>query len=438
MTIFRFEPMTNPDSEKPAPIRINRERGRDWLPKEPVIIDRELHADMVHDRAEGMKGVGSGMKTGLATTALLSAWLNFVVVKENFSADMYARHKPLSGVSGEIYQNKALKDLVKDTAQDVCRVVHTSEFFARFFVLNEDGTKSLNTGAALMPLGMQISEKCKRLMTVEVTLPSEFSRKFVNIKSLTPEQEKIIIDELVKLLQERMSDEIIMRRSWEALETYAVNTGKYFNTQTGKINFDLNDTEVQSIQMAGMASDEAEIAGGARSIGRADVENARLAQQRLDDVYTLARQAFEQAGISRKAIESIKLESLERVLNDGEVAQLGEIADSIFGTNARQNYEKVFELIKAFNANDPRVLSYFSTHKAEADLFKSFVSGQRGVKIKLEVEGEYSRNNVYELLTPLPLLVLLALLYNLLTLKKRMRYADEFERLLRKRDVQVD
>ncbi len=429
--------MTDSGPEK-QPVRIERRTAGNWLPNEPIVVDAELYGDLISDRGQGMQGVGSGIKTGLYATALLSAWLNFVVAKDDFSTDKYSAHKPLSGLSDTVYKNRALKDLVKYTAADVCRTIHTPEFFTRFFILNEDGTKSLNTGAILAPLGAQIAERCKRLMVVEVTLPSEFSRKFANIKSLTPEQEKIVIDELVRLLQERISDEVIMQRSWEALEIYALNSGRYFNPETGKIRFDLGKTEVQRIQMKGMASDEAEIAGGARSIGKPDAENARLAQQRLDDVYKIAKEAFEEVGVGREALQNIKLESLEKVLNDGEIGELGKIFDAISGPNARPNHEKVFELIKAFNASDSKVLSYFESHKAEAEVFKSLVSGQRGVKARLEMEGEYNRNHVYELLTPLPLLVVLSLLYNLLTLRKRKRYFEEFERLVHKVDVEVD
>lgn len=429
--------MTNPKEPKP-PTRITREIGRAWLPKGPVVIESEdLWGDMLHDRAQGMKGSPSGIKTGLITTALLSAWLNFVPVKENFNQHMYGQ-RPLTGVSSAIYENKALQKLVEDTYVDVCQTIHKPEFFARFFKYNEDGTKSFNYSSILVPLGFSISERCKRQMFIEVNLPSEFSRKFANVKSLTPEQEKTILDEMVRLLKERMSDQVIMQNSWEALQIYGLNSGKYFDEVIGKIRFDLNDTKVKGIEMAGMASDEAEISGGPKSVGKSDKENEELARQRLDDVYKVAKQAFEQSGIGREVIENIKLSSIERVLQTGEIGQLGQISEGIFGISGKPNYEKVFELIKAFNANDPRVLIYFSKHKAEESLFKSLVSGQRGVKMKFEIEGDFNKRHVYELMTPLPLLVLLALLYNLMTLKKRNRYMEEFDRLAFLRDVVVE
>ncbi len=432
-----FHDMANLKEPKP-PVRITREVGRKWLPKEPITIQGEdLYVDMIYDRAQGMKGVPSGVKTGIITTALLSAWLNFVPVKENYNEHMYGQ-RPLTGVSSAIYENQALKKLVEDTYEDVCQTIHKPEFFARFFKYNEDGTKSFNYGSVLVPLGFSISERCKRQMFIEVALPSEFSRKFANIKSLTPEQEKTILDEMVRLLKERMSDQIIMQRSWEALEIYGLNSGKYFDEATGKIRFDLNDTRVKGIEMTGLASNEDEKFAGPKSIGNSSPDNEKLAKQRLDDVYKIAKQAFEQAGIGREAIENIKLSSLERVLDTAEVGQLGQISESIFGVSSKPNYEKVFELIKYFNANDPRVLTYFSTHKAEENLFKSLVSGQRGVKMKFEIEGDFNKNHVYELLTPLPLLVILALLYNLLTLKKRNRYAEEFDRLRLQKDITIE
>lgn len=442
--------MPNPKEPKP-PVRITREIARRWLPRQPVVIESEdLYLDMLHDRAEGMRGSPSGIKTGLVMTALLSAWLNFVPPRETYDEHMYGQ-RPLTGVTSAIYENQALKKLVEDTYEDVCETIHSHYFFnqlyTRFFKYNEDGTKSFNPGSIFIPLGVTFSEKCKRKMFVEIVLPSEFSRplvdgKFVNIKSLTPEQEKIILDEIVRLLKERMSDQIIMRQSWEALQIYGLNSGKYFDKATGKIRFDLNDTIVKGIEMTGMSSNEAEISGGARSIGKPNLENAQLARQRLDDVYKIARVAFEQAGIERGVIENIQLESLERVLNTGEITQLGQIAEEVFknipGFADKQNYEKVFELIKAFNSNDSRVVTYFSSHKAEENLFKSRVSGQRGVKMKFKIEGHSNRNYVYELLTPLPLLVILALLYNLMTLKKINRYAEEFDRLTLQKDIIIE
>lgn len=430
--------MHNPITGAPkAPTRIIRENGRAWLPEDQIILDRPLYKDLLIDRSDRMQGSPSRLKSGLVATGLLTLWLNGVAVKERFSDDMYRSHKPLVGLSDQVSENKALKDLVKDVAGDVCHTIRTPEFMGRFFKIEKDGTKSLNLGAVLAPLSAGIIEKCKRLMVVEVTLPSEFSRKFANIKSLTPEQEVIIIDELVKLLKEKMSDRIVIQNSWDALEIYAVNSGKYFDLKTGKISFNLNEPSVRALEMTGQASDEAEISGGAKSIGRQDRENTDLAKQRLDDVYRVAKIAFERAGISRDVIENIKLDSLEKVLNVGEVAELGKIADKIFPPNTKQNYEKVFELIKAFNANDQRVTAYFIEHKAEENLFKSLVSGQRGVKLKLEMDADFDVNHIYTLITPIPLLLALSLLYNLLTIKKRRRYAKEFERLVRLDNVVI-
>jgi hypothetical protein len=66
--------MANPNEPKP-PVRITRDTARAWLPEEPIVIESEdLYRDMLHDRAQGMRGSPSGIKTGLITTALLSAW----------------------------------------------------------------------------------------------------------------------------------------------------------------------------------------------------------------------------------------------------------------------------------------------------------------------------------------------------------------------------
>jgi hypothetical protein len=152
-------------------------------------------------RIENSGGISpSGVtKATLWTGAALTAWINWVVVKDNFNDYMYSNTSPLYGISRSVSENKATKDLVETITKDVCREIHSTDFFSRFFEIYRDSNgnilKKINSGSVLIPLGIETNQKCSRKMTVEVILPSAFSRRFANIKSLTPEDENIIIEE---------------------------------------------------------------------------------------------------------------------------------------------------------------------------------------------------------------------------------------------------
>jgi hypothetical protein len=381
------------------------------------------------------------IKNTFLTGVALTAWLNWGIDRrETWDNDINnLKHSDLSSPES-LFKGDKTKDLVKSVSEDVCKEIHSWDFFTRFFYTDEKGDRKFNWGVTTVPLGFEVAKKCGKVMDIQVILPSDFMPDFRNKKTLSEEDEMKIVNALANLFNQKISDEVVMQAVWEgssgAMDVYVTNK-KRIDPKTGRIIFNLNNLKVLSLKMQGLASDEAAVGGNEKSIGSKDLQNERLAKERLDAVYETFKKEFGKVGLYKELLEHIDISSLEKVLNTSEVTNLAKIYDLVFPGNNFDVAKKVFELIRGHNSNDRQIIDFLNRkeNREYYNLFQHLIVYNRGVKVSMKVEGEYTQTQTYHVV--IPLFFVLVLLFNLPGKKRRIREAKELDRLINFEGVEV-
>ena len=363
---------------------------------------------LLFSRAEGtVKKLKLALLSSLALTAAL-----------NIGEESRSGNESAGGTLEKAMGETNSETLLKNTQEEVCALMD-GDFMQRFTTLDEHGDEGFNAGAFVVPFAVSVTESCKTKVDVEIHIPYHFARTFKEIVAKNPEARQEMIERLAKLIQEQVSNQLVIRGVAGVTDTTLVWNKEHNAVYQGKPQVDLGALDVSDLTLTGLASAEAErdnysgvmsAPQGPDSLTGPNSANIDLAGKRRDELMPLLLPALERAGISSGAIENIKSVSFEKDLIEADVEKLAQMSRDILGetlTSSSNNYEAAFQLVKEYNHDNPTVVEALEKNPEYKTTMESLFDANRGVNVELVASVQNEKETVYPIAVLLPLLLLL-------------------------------
>lgn len=259
-----------------------------------------------------------------------------------------------------------------------------------FIEKGEDGEMRFNPWSILSPVQLDVAWKRLQKGTDTVTIPYEYARAFDTAKPLNPEDyakaEAYLRQQLERIFAERLiafdMSERVYRRD-HAPES-------------------LSQMKIQSIKFLGAASPEAEKYGPSSiEPGHVEPENLELAEMRAMVGRDITIKQLSDMGVDKealdKALTNMSVESQELQFSAEELRELATLAVEYKGVD---EVEKIDALISAYNKGQIK-------DAAITQRLDEIVAKKRMVQVEIVYENDAKS----VLIIPLPLLLLLGLLW---------------------------
>ncbi|MEK7600516.1 MAG: hypothetical protein AAB463_00965 [Patescibacteria group bacterium] len=255
-----------------------------------------------------------------------------------------------------------------------------------FFYKDDKGETRFNPWSLIAPFQIEVSRDIKEEMERTAHLPYEYSRGFDTATSVDPEGQERLVQYVDQEVEKQLAD--VLYGFARSKEVYGLH-----HEQPG-----LQDVRITRIAVTGLASPEGPEHKGANTLEQEaiDQENIALGELRASHALEAMREGFARKGISADQLEAaaMQVQGEELQFSESEQAELAELAKD---ENGVDSLEKIFNLIRKYNNNEPL------EHKGRLD---EILSSKRGVKITVSYEGDKSET----LIIPVPLLLFIPLL----------------------------
>lgn len=326
--------------------------------------------------------------------------------------------------SSKIKDKNRLEDALKSTSIEVFADNIESalkdidfNFMHRFMSLDKDGNEVFNPGAFIIPFAIEVSSGDKITTGVQVKIPYEFARTFKEVAEYDLGARDEMLKKLADLIKEKISDSLIIYGIGGVTDTkgvYVYDREKNILSKGVVPVIDLvnhHALQIENIKISGGASAEAKRSvenSGPESLTGVNIENIRLAENRLGDSYGYIVEALKKTGVSDEQIKNIKSFSVEHDLSDSECAELAQISHKVLGaTISGSDQEAAYILIQELNGGNTQVIKAVNNNPEYSKKIKDYITSQREVSLKFTIDGESKDSSVFNIALPLPLLLLL-------------------------------
>lgn len=317
----------------------------------------------------------------------------------------------------------------RQVREEVCRVVG-ADFMHRFVMKNADGKEVFNPGAVILPFAVDLAQDCKARVDVELHIPYHFARTFKEVVAKSPEQREALIQRLSDFISDEVRNLVVIRGIAGVTDTRMVYDSKS-NSLLTTPRLDFGNMDISDIEITGLSSAEAESSvsnAGPDSLRGENVENVMLNEARAEDMIRPLKEALSLANVDPRVLESIKVTGYERNLISEEITELAVISKDVLGIDLKAtDDEYAFELIKELNANNSEVRTKVNENAEYAGTVKRLIDDARGVEVSFTADTERQKNEVFNVLLPLPALLMLLAWVRLRSGGVDYKYVDKTE-----------
>lgn len=265
------------------------------------------------------------------------------------------------------------------------------DVYDRFTVL-ENGELKDNYWALLAPIQVDASITKEVQGIAKADVPYLYARNFDLAKATNPEDQKKIVTYIEQQLKKELVDAVTYL-------DFSDNTEKVYKARNESTTTHLNNLQIKSIKITGLASPEGPETKGSKSLlqGNVDQENISLAEKRAATIDPLVREALKNMGINENLIADIG--GLEVQFSDEELQSLGNLASEFAPKNLSEQ-DAMFWITKEYNEGN------FKNNPEVQQQLNGIFASKRGITIEIEYENKQKHTVVI----PLPLTLLLLLM----------------------------
>jgi hypothetical protein len=304
-------------------------------------------------------------------------------------------------------------ETIAHQAQEAVSRIVDFDFMQRFLIKDVDGNETFNPGAFVIPFSVAITGDCKAKTEIEIRVPYDFARTFKEIEAKNPEARDEMVEKLVQFITSEAQNQIVIRGIAGYTDTALVYDSAKNVAYAGKPAIDLGKMDINNIVFTGKASAEvgedvaSGINQGVASLKGENLENQKLAQDRLEDMRPLLNEALKKAGVKEEVLANIQESSVEANLVDSQIKDLAKIAQDVMGLSVDGDEKDAYGLIKELNNANPDILAKINDNPEYVEIIQKHITGERTVNINFSAEVEFKKVDVFNIALPLPLLLLL-------------------------------